>query len=61
MWLMRVPIAFLLINLYGWGLEAIWVGMAADLIVRGLLCLWRFYKRTWVHVWEQRESRLAGK
>ena len=61
MWLMRVPIAFLLINLYGWGLEAIWVGMAADLIVRGLLCLWRFYKRTWVHVWEQREARLAGK
>ena len=61
MWLMRVPIAFVLINLFGWGLEAIWVGMAVDLFVRGVLCLWRFYKRTWVHVWEQREARLAGK
>ena len=59
MWLMRVPIAFILINLYGWGLEAIWVGMAVDLFVRGVLCLWRFYKRTWVHVWEKREAQLA--
>ena len=61
MWLMRVPIAFVLINLFGWGLEAIWVGMAVDLFVRGVLCLWRFYKRTWVHVWEQREAKLAAK
>ena len=61
MWLMRVPIAFVLIRLFGWGLEAIWVGMAVDLFVRGVLCLWRFYKRTWVHVWEQREARLAAK
>lgn len=61
MWLMRVPIAFVLINLFGWGLEAIWVGMAVDLFVRGVLCLWRFYKRTWVHVWEQREARLTSK
>ncbi len=61
MWLMRVPIAFVLINLFGWGLEAIWVGMAVDLFVRGVLCLWRFYKRTWVHVWEQREARLTAK
>ena len=61
MWLMRVPIAFVLIHLFGWGLEAIWVGMAVDLFVRGVLCLWRFYKRTWVHVWEQREARLAAK
>ena len=59
MWLMRVPIAFVLINLYGWGLEAIWVGMAVDLFVRGVLCLWRFYKRTWVHVWVKREAQLA--
>lgn len=61
MWLMRVPIAFVLIHLFGWGLEAIWVGMAIDLFVRGVLCLWRFYKRTWVHVWEQREARLTAK
>ena len=61
MWLMRVPIAFVLIHLFGWGLEAIWVGMAVDLFVRGVLCLWRFYKRTWVHVWEQREAKLAAK
>ena len=61
MWLMRVPIAFVLINLFGWGLEDMWVSMAVDLFVRGVLCLWRFYKRTWVHVWEQREARLTVK
>ncbi len=60
MWLLRVPVAFLLINVFAWGLEAVWVGMALDLILRGLISLWRFEKRGWVHVWEQREARLKA-
>ncbi len=58
MWLLRVPVAFLLIRFFSWGLEAVWVGMALDLMTRGLISLWRFQKRGWVHVWEQREARL---
>ncbi len=50
MWLLRVPVAFVLINFFAWGLEAVWVGMALDLILRGLISLWRFKKRSWVHV-----------
>lgn len=58
MWLLRVPVAFVLINGFGWSLHAVWVGMALDLIVRGLISLWRFKKRAWLHIWEQREAGL---
>ncbi len=60
MWLLRVPVAFVLIHFFAWGLEAVWVGMALDLLVRGLISLWRFQKRSWVHVWEKREARLKA-
>ena len=61
MWLLRVPVAFVLINGFGWGLHAVWTGMALDLGVRGLLSLWRLYKKGWLHVWEIREQKLANK
>lgn len=61
MWMLRVPIAITLIQFFGWGLHAVWVGMALDLFCRGMISLWRFKKRGWLHVWEQREVRLAGK
>ena len=61
MWMLRVPIAITLIQFFGWGLHAVWVGMALDLFCRGMISLWRFKKRGWLHVWEQREARLAGK
>lgn len=61
MWLLRVPVAFALIHGFGWSLHAVWVGMALDLAARGLISLWRFYKRGWLTVWEAREARLAGK
>ena len=59
MWLLRVPVAFVLINGFGWSLHAVWVGMALDLILRGLISLWRFRKGGWMHVWEQREAKLS--
>ena len=61
MWLLRVPMAFLLIHSFGWGLEAVWVGMAMDLFLRGLISLWRFQKKGWLSVWEAREQRLSAK
>ncbi len=59
MWLLRVPVAFVLINGFGWSLHAVWVGMALDLILRGLISLWRFRKGGWMHVWELREAKLT--
>ena len=59
MWLLRVPVAFVLINFFGWSLHAVWLGMALDLFLRGLISLWRFRKGVWVHVWELREAKLA--
>ena len=59
MWLLRVPVAFVLINGFGWSLHAVWVGMALDLILRGLISLWRFRKGGWMHVWELREAKLS--
>ena len=59
MWLIRVPLAFVLIRFFDWGLTAVWLGMAADLALRGLISLWRFYKRKWLQVWEQREAKLS--
>ena len=59
MWLLRVPVAFVLINGFGWSLHAVWVGMALDLILRGLISLWRFRKGAWMHVWELREAKLS--
>ena len=61
MWIIRVPVAFVLINVFNWGLHAVWVGMAIDLTLRGLLSLWRLYKRGWLHAWERQERKLAGK
>ena len=61
MWIIRVPVAFVLINVFGWGLHAVWVGMAIDLGLRGILSLWRFYRKGWLHVWEIRERKLSAK
>jgi len=61
MWLLRVPVAYTLITFFGWSLHAVWVGMALDLFLRGLISLWRFRKGVWVHVWELREAKLARK
>lgn len=61
MWLLRVPVAFVLIHFFHWGLHAVWVGMALDLFLRGLISLWRFRKRAWLHIWEQREAALKAR
>jgi len=60
MWCLRIPVAYALIHVFGWGLEAIWVCMALDLAVRSALGLWRFYRKKWLAVWEQREAKLAA-
>jgi putative MATE family efflux protein len=45
--LVRVPLAYLCGVTLGWGLAGIWIGLCAELAVRGLLFLGRFMGRGW--------------
>lgn len=47
MWGVRIPLAPLLVYRAGMGLAGVWTAMAADLILRGLLCAWRWRGRRW--------------
>ena len=53
MWLLRLPLAFILLKLTGLGLAGIWIAMMADLMLRGLICLYSFKKGTWLSSWKQ--------
>lgn len=52
MWGVRMVAANVLVYQFGWGLEAIWLSMAADLVLRGILCTLRWHSPRW--------ERLAG-
>ena len=47
MWGVRLPVAFLMAFVFDLGLYGIWCGMAADIAMRGVLNLWRFYSGRW--------------
>ena len=47
MWGIRLVLAPLLVYRAHMGLAGVWVAMDADLIVRGLLCAWRWRGRRW--------------
>ena len=52
MWLVRVPLACLLVLRTDLGLAGVWCAMAVDLILRGILCALRWRSGRW--------ARLAG-
>lgn len=47
MWGVRLTLAPLLVYRFQLGLAGVWVAMDADLIVRGLLCAWRWRGKRW--------------
>lgn len=47
MWGIRIVAANLLVYRFGWGLEAIWLSMSADLVLRGILCALRWRSPRW--------------
>ncbi len=53
MWLLRLPLAFLLIRLTDLGLAGIWIAMMSDLCLRGMICLYSYRKGTWISSWKQ--------
>lgn len=48
MWLMRVPLAYILGVALDWGLQGIYVGMLLDTIALMLLNLWRYRQGKWM-------------
>lgn len=48
MWVIRIPLAYALIHLANWGLEAIWVSMIADWAVEAVLFQVRFRRKRWI-------------
>jgi len=46
-YLIRLPLAWALGLWMGWGLLGIWIALSAELVVRGLLFLWRFRSTGW--------------
>lgn len=50
MWMIRIPMAYALIHLSGWGLEAVWVAMIADWLARASISMCRFHHKKWLTV-----------
>ena len=53
MWLLRLPMAYLLLRLTSLGLAAVWIPMMSDLMLRGGICLVRYRKGSWISSWKQ--------
>lgn len=47
MWGVRIPLAPLLVYGAKAGLSGVWIAMSADIILRGLLCVWRWHGKGW--------------
>lgn len=48
MWTIRVGLVIVLINFYGWGPMAVWVGMFCDWTARNIIFTTRLYSKKWL-------------
>ena len=46
-WLLRIPLSLLVVEWLGWGLTGVWMVMALDLTVRGIVLFWQFRVGRW--------------
>ncbi|MGE4583750.1 MAG: MATE family efflux transporter [Sphaerochaeta sp.] len=53
MWLLRLPLAYLLLRSTELGLLGIWIAMASDLTLRGLISLIQYRRFTWLDSWKE--------
>jgi Na+-driven multidrug efflux pump len=60
MWLVWVPLAWILGIKLGFGLVGIWIAMMADEWLRGLLMYRRWKKRLWIRHAERSRARATG-
>lgn len=52
MWVIRLPLAWLLLTHCSMGLEGVWIAMATDLLVRGAISVGYYRTGRWAHVWK---------
>jgi Na+-driven multidrug efflux pump len=50
MWLIRLPLAFLLALVFDFGAQGVWVAMLISMIFQGVLMSWRFYRGRWKNI-----------
>ncbi|MFA5698500.1 MAG: MATE family efflux transporter, partial [Sphaerochaeta sp.] len=48
MWVVRLPVALILIRMTTLGLVGIWLGMALDLLLRGIISAVMYLRFTWL-------------
>ncbi len=51
MWMIRLPLAWILLRVTGRGLEMVWLAMMAELLVRGLVSFIYYRSGRWMHAW----------
>ncbi|MBA4371729.1 MAG: MATE family efflux transporter [Thermodesulfovibrio sp.] len=49
MWVIRLPLAYALAVILGYGALGVWVAMVVSMVVQGSIMALRFYKRGWQH------------
>ena len=49
-WLLRVPGTWVVVHWLGWGLTGVWLVMALDLVLRGIVLFWQFRGGRWKSV-----------
>jgi len=47
MWVIRLPLAYVLSIIMNYGAPGVWVAMLSSLVVQGVLMTWRFHKGRW--------------
>jgi putative MATE family efflux protein len=47
MWVVRLPLAFVLALVLGYGARGVWIAMLVSMVVQGILMALRFYKGDW--------------
>jgi Na+-driven multidrug efflux pump len=53
MWLLRLPLAYVLLKTTSLGLLGVWIAMASDLTLRGIICLVQYRRFTWLDSWKE--------
>jgi Na+-driven multidrug efflux pump len=48
MWLLRLPLAWALLSYTTLGLLGIWIAMASDIMLRGIICLFSYRRSGWL-------------
>mgnify|MGYP001206621463 CR=1 FL=1 len=53
MWLIRLPLAAILLKTTNLGLASIWIAMMTDMVIRGIVSLLFYLKGTWLSGWKK--------